>query len=113
MTTITVVAGVREGVRRCRRWRVRSDGAVCPQEDQLPHWRGGEGDAGGGGSGPTTPFDLKRTNCCMLSSLLLSWVGRALTHEVLLRASFVVALSVNDGVQSAAVFINREKLARA
>ena len=57
----------------------------------------------------------------LLSSL--SEAGRALTQEVLLRASFVVALffesaapattPVNNGVQSAAASANREMLARA
>ena len=69
-----------------------------------------------------TPFNLERTNCCVLL-LSLSEVGRALTQEVLLRASFVVVLSsesatpatapVNDGVQSATTSADREKLARA
>ena len=59
----------------------------------------------------------------MPSSSLLSGAGRALTQEVLLRASFVIALSsesaalatvpINDGVQPATASANRERLARA
>jgi hypothetical protein len=70
-----------------------------------------------------TPFNLERTNCCVLSSSSSSEAGRALTQEVLLRASFIIALSsesaapattsVNDGVQSTAASTDREKLARA
>ena len=104
-----------------------SDGAVHLKRTNCRVGGGGEDNAAGGGSGPMTPFDLERTKCCVSSlsssSSSSSGAGRALTQEVLLRASFVVALSsesatpatapINDGVQSAATSTNREKLARA
>ena len=71
--------------------------------------------------GLMTPFVLKRTDCRMLS--LLSGAGWALTLEVLLHASSIVALSsesaapatapFDNGIQSATASANREELARA
>ena len=77
--------------------------------------RGGEDDASSGGSGPTTPFVLKNTDC-RVSSLSLE-AGQMLMLEVLLCASYVITLSsksaapvtapVDDGVQSATASVTR------
>ena len=82
--------------------------------------RGDKVNAGGGRLGPTTPFVLNRTNCRVSLSLL--GAGRTSMLEVLLCASFVVALSsesaapattpVNVGVKSAAASADQEELAR-
>ena len=65
-------------------------GCLCCRHDGW-RGRGGKDDASGGGSGPTTPFVLKRTNCSVLS--LSSGAGQTLTLEVILHASSVVASS--------------------
>ena len=83
--------------------------------------RGGKDDAASSGSGPTTLFVLKRTNCHVES--LSSGAGRMPTLEVILRASSVVLFSsksatlvtvlIDDGAQSVTASAAREELARA
>ena len=101
----------------------KNDGAAANDNQCYGSGRGkgGEDYATGGGLGPTTPFNLKRTNCRVLLSLL----GAGLTPmlEVLLRAFSIIALSfesaalaagpVDNGIQSAAASANREELGRA